>query len=230
MTYVINPYLGCGHGCRYCYATFMRQYSKSHAGAAWGDFVEAKLNIGAVLRDELRRKRKTATALLSSVCDPYQPAERTYRLSRACIEWLREFGWGIHILTRSPLVLRDLDLLSTSLDVVVGFSIPTDNERVRRVLEPGSPSIRSRVAALEKVHAAGVRTWAFIAPMLPMNAAKLHSMVSPHVDYIMLDALNYKRRVSRIFKDHGWEHALSTMYARNTRDELLRLFGEQAAV
>jgi hypothetical protein len=90
--YVINPYTGCGHGCRYCYAVFMAKYSKHHQHAPWGSFVEVKANIVDVLRGELARKRRTGTAMLSSVCDPYQPAETTYRLTRGCIEALRERG------------------------------------------------------------------------------------------------------------------------------------------
>jgi hypothetical protein len=157
--YVINPYTGCGHGCRYCYAVFMRKYSKHHQAAAWGSFVEAKTNIVDVLRNELSRKRKIGTAMLSSVCDPYQPAERKYGLTRGCIEALREHGWGINILTRSPLVTRDIDLLKTCIDASVGFSIPTDDDRVRAILEPASPPIARRIEALQEVHAAGIHTW-----------------------------------------------------------------------
>ena len=80
--YVINPYLGCGHGCRYCYAVFMRKYSH-HPKLPWGSFVEAKINIAEVLDSELGRKRRQGRALLSSVCDPYQPLENRYRLTRA---------------------------------------------------------------------------------------------------------------------------------------------------
>ena len=146
--YVINPYTGCGHGCRYCYAVFMRKYSRAHQTARWGSFVEVKTNIAEALRAELARKRKTATAMLSSVCDPYQPAERRYRLTRQCIEALREYGWGIDVLTRSPLVTRDIDLLRSCLEASVGLSIPTDDDDVRKILEPVSPSIGSRVRAL----------------------------------------------------------------------------------
>ena len=107
VNFVINPYLGCGHGCRYCYAVFMRKYSRLHANAAWGSFVEAKVKIVDVLRAELAKKRHAGAAMLSSVCDPYQPAERDWRLTRGCLEVLLEFGWDVEILTRSPLVVRD---------------------------------------------------------------------------------------------------------------------------
>ncbi len=226
--FVINPYLGCGHGCRYCYAVFMRKYSHGHANAPWGEFVEAKVNIAEVLRDELRRRKKTGTALLSSVCDPYQPAERRYKLTRRCLEALREFGWGIEILTRSPLVTRDLDLLSTSLGASVGLSIPTDDDGVRRILEPHSPPIGSRVATLKKLREAGIETWAFIGPLLPMNPAALHEAIAPHVSRVLIDALNYRGQVAALFRSQGWDDALTDEYAERTAAELKRLFGAKA--
>lgn len=223
--FVINPYIGCGHGCRYCYAVFMARYSKHHEHAPWGSFVEAKTNIVEVLRGELARRRRTGTAMLSSVCDPYQPAEQAYRLTRGCVEALREHGWGIRILTRSPLVTRDIDVLRLSIGASVGFSIPTDDDRVRQVLEPAAPSIEARVEALRQVHAAGIHTWVFVAPMLPMNPARLAALIGPHIDELMIDALNYRDQVEMLFRQQGWQHALSTAYASETRAELLRLLG-----
>jgi DNA repair photolyase len=223
--YVINPYLGCSHGCRYCYATFMKKYSYHNKNTRWGDFVEVKVNIVDVLRDELRRKRKTGTANLSSVCDPYQPLERKSKLTRGCLEALREFGWGIDILTRSPLVTRDMDILTSALEVSVGFSIGTDDENVRKILEPNSTTIKSRVATLKKLHDAGITTWAFISPMLPMNPERLHEMVAPHVDSVMTDALNYPMQVRSLFKKHGWDYALTSEYAEKSERTLEELFG-----
>ncbi len=134
--YVINPYLGCAHGCRYCYAVFMRRYSRHHSAAAWGSFVEVKINLPDILEAELRRKKQPGRALLASVCDPYQPVEARYRLTRGCLKILQEYGWGADILTRSPLVTRDLDILKEMPEVSVGFSIPTDDDRVRTSWSP----------------------------------------------------------------------------------------------
>ncbi|HDL63949.1 MAG TPA: radical SAM protein [Proteobacteria bacterium] len=225
--FVINPYLGCGHGCRYCYATFMRQYSHFNRNSRWGEFVEVKTNLPAVLEEELARKRKIGTALLSSVCDPYQPVEREYELTRQCLKLLRSYGWGIQILTRSPLVTRDIDILTYAIDARVGLSIPTDNDRVRKILEPDSPPIESRIETLKQLKAKGIRTWAFIAPTLPMDPVKLHRLISPHVEYVMIDSLNYKNQVKHIFREEGWEHALTPEYARETREILQKLFGGQ---
>ncbi len=181
--YVINPYLGCAHGCRYCYAVFMRRYSRHHAAAPWGSFVEVKINLLDILRSELRRKKQPGRALLASVCDPYQPVEARYRLTRGCLEILREHGWGIDILTRSPLVTRDLDLLREAPEVSVGFSIPTDDDRVRHLLEPQAPPIAARLQALKTLHAAGLHTWVFVAPMLPMQPS-VCSRPSPRISTI----------------------------------------------
>lgn len=227
--YVINPYLGCGHGCRYCYAVFMRRYARHHAGSAWGSFVEVKVNIAEVLRVELHRKKHRSRALLSSVCDPYQPVEGKYLLTRRCLEVLREFGWGIDILTRSPLVCRDLDLLTGAPDASVGLSIPTDDDRVRRVLEPHSPPIGARVAALKRLKDAGLSPWVFIAPLLPLNPERLHELLAPYASRVMLDPLNYRRQVQGLFKKHGWDYALTDAYAAATRARLEKLFGNRAA-
>ncbi len=224
--FVINPYLGCGHGCRYCYAVFMRKYSRMHVQAAWGTFVEAKVNIADVLRDELSRKRRTGSAMLSSVCDPYQPAELRLKLTRRCLELLKEFGWTAEILTRSPLVFRDADLIAAA-GWSVGFSIPTEDDRVRRVVEPNSPPIGSRIATLKKLKAAGVSTWVFIAPILPMNPRALVDAIAPHVSSVMISALNYRSQVTALFSRQGWAYALTNEYQRSTRAELGKLLGDR---
>ena len=220
MDYVINPYLGCEHGCRYCYAVFMRKYSH-HPKSPWGSFVEAKINIGEVLDSELHRKRRQGRALLSSVCDPYQPLENRYRLTRAVLEVLRNRGWGIDILTRSPLVTRDLDLLAATPGVSVGFSIPTDDDAVRKVLEPHAPPIGARLSALGKLHEAGISTWVFVAPILPMNPTRLYEAIAPHITHLLVDPLNYRNQVKELFLKQHWENELSDQYAAETRAILM---------
>lgn len=228
--YVLNPYVGCAHGCLYCYAVFMAKWSRRHINAPWGSFVEAKVNVVELLARELSRKRKRGTVLLSSVCDPYQPVEEHYRLTRGCIELLAAHGWNIEILTRSPLVTRDTDILRSAGNVSVGLSIPTDNERVRRVLEPRSPAILRRVEALRRLRESGISTWAFIAPILPMNPRRLYKMLDAHVDSVLLDRLNYSFRVKNIFERNHWGFALTDRYAKQTAGKLRDLFGDKAAM
>lgn len=226
--YVINPYIGCGHGCLYCYAAFMSKWSHHHAGSAWGSFVEVKANIAELLFEELRRKRKRGTVLLSSACDPYQPVEAKYELTRKNILLLVEAGWGIDVLTRSPLVIRDIDLLRSCPNVSVGLSIPTDKDEIRAALEPKSPSIADRLRALRELHSAGIETWVFVAPMLPMDPVKLHEAVSPYVSHVLIDRLNYQAKVRTLFHQKGWGRALTEDYARETESKLVSLFGDKA--
>lgn len=220
LDYVINPYLGCGHGCRYCYAVFMRRYARHHPGAPWGTFVEVKANLPQVLAGELARKRQRGQAFLSSVCDPYQPVEIKYRLTRRCLEILGDFGWSVSILTRSPSVCRDLDLLTALPEVSVGLSIPTDDDEVRRVLEPHAPPIPARIATLKKLHEAGLSPWVFIAPMLPLDPSRLYDSIRPYASRIMMDPLNYRSQVRRIFQNQGWDYALTDSYAEKIRAAL----------
>jgi len=228
VNYVINPYLGCGHGCSYCYAAFMAKYSRGgHANARWGSFVEVKVNIADVLEGELARKREPGAVLMSSVCDPYQPAERRYRLTRRCLEHLLGAGRKVDILTRSPLVFRDVDLLA-SPRASVGLSVPTDDDRVRRALEPEAPPIGSRLAVLRKLKEAGVDTWAFIGPLLPMNARVLYEALDPVVAHVLMDPLNYRGRFEGLLRRHGLEEALTDEFVRRTAGELKRLFGAKA--
>jgi DNA repair photolyase len=210
----------------------MARYSRNHAGARWGAFVEVKINIAEVLRNELVRRRKRSTALLSSVCDPYQPVEARYGLTRRCMEALRDSGWGIEILTRSPLVVRDKSLLASAareLKVSVGFSIPTDSDEVRLLVEPHAPPIQQRIAALKELHEAGIDTWVFIAPMLPMEPRKLYELISPHVGHVLIDALNYPDQVRDFFRKHHWDHVLTERYAEESAAELGCLFGDKAS-
>ena len=186
------------------------------------------VNIPDVLRTELSHKRKTGAAMLSSVCDPYQPVERRYRLTRQCIEALREHGWRIDILTRSPLVTRDTDLLATCMEASVGFPVPTDDEDVRRILEPAAPPIAARLQALRQMHEAGIRTWVFIAPVLPMNPERLAAQILPHTDHASVDSLNYQGQVAFLFRRHGWDDALTDDYAQNTGARLVRFLGEKS--
>jgi DNA repair photolyase len=225
--FVINPYLGCAHGCRYCYAVFMRKYSRHHQQAPWGSFVEPKINVAAVLEQELRRKKAPASAFLASVCDPYQPLEARYRLTRGCLELLRDYGWGIDLLTRSPLVLRDMEVIAATARHSIGLSIPTDDDAVRRVLEPDAPPIGARLATLKKLHDAGLSPWVFIAPALPLNPEQLAAAIGPYARHVLLDALNYRQQVRALFQAQGWDYALTDEYFAATAQKLGQLLGNK---
>src|SRR5512142_1662683 len=127
--YVINPYTGCQHACLYCYARFMKRFTGHRE--PWGEFVDVKVNAADLLRNEITRKKKAAV-WVSGVCDPYQPLEGRYKLTRQCLEILAEHEWPVIIQTRSPLVLRDLDILKRGKDFEVGMSVTTADDKVRR--------------------------------------------------------------------------------------------------
>ena len=195
--YCINPYVGCAHGCRYCYATFMKRYT-GHT-EAWGSFVDVKINGPEVLRRQLKRMAR-GRVLISSVTDAYQPIEKKYKLTRQCLEVLLQHRFPTDILTKSPLVLRDIDLIKKFKDIEVGITITTDNEEIRKVFEPHAPPILERILALKKLHNNGIKTYAFIGPVLPMNPEALSGKISPHVDSIIIDRMNYTSKTLKIYQ------------------------------
>jgi len=193
--YALNPYTGCSHACVYCYARFMARYTKHQM--AWGKFVDAKVNGPEVLEKQSSRLSRGLVSL-STVTDPYQPLEKKYRLTRRSLEILRDRGYPVSILTKSDLVLRDLDILKNfPRDALeVGFSIALLDESVRRTFEPGAPDVSRRLAALRVLHDAGIRTWVFIAPVLPLltreSLESLLSGLAGAADSLLVDELNIK--------------------------------------
>jgi DNA repair photolyase len=168
----------------------------------WGEFVDVKVNAPELLEKELARKKK-GTVWLSGVCDPYQPLEAHYGLTRRCLEILTRNGWPVVIQTRSPLVLRDLDILTRAENVEAGLSVTTADDAVRQAFEPLAPPIAERLRALEALHRAGVRTYAMIAPILP-GAENLVSLLEGIADYVIIDRMNY-HHADRIYEQHGWQ-------------------------
>jgi DNA repair photolyase len=169
--YVINPYTGCAFGCQYCYATFTGRFV-GQPRDAWGDYVYVKANAVAVFEAELQKLRSAGRApslLLSSVTDPYQGAERRYRLTRGILEILaREpYPGPVGILTKSPLVLRDLDVLGALPLVEIGLTVTTTDDRLGRFLEVRAPRASRRIETLAALAAHGLRTYAFVGPLLP---------------------------------------------------------------
>jgi len=171
--YAINPYTGCEHGCVYCYSDFMCRFRRHRE--QWGTFVDAKVNAPQVLRQQLP-KVKPGLISLSTVTDPYQPLERKYELTRACLQELIDHPFAVSILTKSALVLRDLDVLSRLGQVDVGMTITTLDEKLRKIFEPRAPSIPDRLHALRQLSVAGIRTWVFFGPVLPSFSDDLRTV------------------------------------------------------
>ncbi|MEA3203095.1 MAG: hypothetical protein QOI63_765 [Thermoplasmata archaeon] len=158
----VNPYSGCAHACSYCYVP-----DTVHAERVrWGKYVVVKRDLPTQLARAVQ-KRDKLTVYFSTATDPYQPAEREHRITRKCLEVLARRDWPVEVLTRSPLVLRDLELLQTFSQVRVGLSIPTLDDRLRRALEPSAPPIPVRLRTLRKISDAGIATFANYTPAAP---------------------------------------------------------------
>ncbi len=169
--YVVNPYTGCAFGCQYCYASFAGRFVGEPV-ANWGNYVYAKVNAVSLFTVELEKLRRAArapTILLSSVTDAYQGAEKKYRLTRGILETLaREpYPGVVGILTKSPLVLRDVDVLGAIPRAHVGLTVTTTDDRLSRFLEVRAPLASRRLEALAALHAEGIETYAFVGPLLP---------------------------------------------------------------
>jgi DNA repair photolyase len=152
--------------------------------------VDVKKNAILLLQRELRRK-KPGKVWLSGTCDPYQPIEERTNITRGCLSLLTQYGWPVTIQTKSPLILRDLDILTKSQGIDVVISITTADDAIRKIFEPHAPSIQNRLQALHTLHMAGIRTSAMIAPLLP-HAEGLVSQLQDIVDYVLIDKLNYR--------------------------------------
>lgn len=191
--YCLNPYVGCTHSCSYCYARFMRRFT-GHS-EPWGSFVDVKVNAPEVLARQLDRRRVNGPVLLGSVCDAYQPIEKRYALTRACIQHLVAHEISFSVLTKSSLVLRDLDILiQAGSAVTVGISLSILDETIRRKFEPGASSVQDRLNTIKKLHESGIRTYVFIGPILPMvtDPQAIVAAVGPFVDEVWGEALNMR--------------------------------------
>jgi DNA repair photolyase len=219
--YVINPYTGCAHGCTYCYARFMKRFT--HHLEPWGEFVDVKINAPELLKGQIARK-KPERVWVSGVCDPYQPLEAKYQITRQCLEILAQNGWPVSIQTRSPLVLRDIDILKQGEAFEVGLSITTADDEIRKLFEPHAPVIAQRINALGVLHQAGLRTYVMIAPMLP-GAEELGELLAGKVDYVILDRMNYNHSLWIYRKYHLMEKMGDDFFA-HTKHALAEAFSK----
>jgi DNA repair photolyase len=219
--YCINPYVGCGHGCRYCYASFMKRFT-GHL-EPWGEFIDVKVNAPYLLRKQLKRAKQGVVAL-STVTDPYQPIEKKYQLTRKCLEALLETQFSVNLLTRSSLCLRDMDLFKQFKNIKVGLSITTHDERIRKMFEPNSPSIQSRVNTLRTLRQEKIETYAFVGPMLPLDPKPMVAMLDGLVDEALIDRMNYPNKVKAIYRQAKLEKYLEENYFHLVGMELKERF------
>jgi DNA repair photolyase len=192
--YALNPYVGCEHACVYCYADFMRRFTGHRE--PWGTFVDVKVNASEVLRRQLKRLSPGLVSF-GTVTDPYQLAEAHYKITRECLKELVGRGFPVSILTKSALVLRDLDLLKALEALEVGFTVTVLDERVRREFEPHASPSHARLEALRELADAGVKTWLFFGPVLPYFSDSWEQIegmftaaAAARVDHVLVDTLN----------------------------------------
>lgn len=226
--YYLNPYVGCTIGCPFCWVADRADLGRALSGRAalpWGRWVDVKVNVADVVRREVRRLPPGTVRMSPVVTDPYQPLERRYRLSRACIEALLEAEFVPLILTRARSVLDDLPLFARYPDrVAVGISIPTDDDAVRRAFEPRADAIEARLETLRALKGAGVATFAVVQPVLPMNAERLVGLLAPHVDAVRVDRMHEVERALPLYENAGRPDAAAPPFAARTIEALVAGF------
>ena len=195
----VNPYVGCAHACKYCYASFMKRFTNHPE--PWGEFIDVKY------WPEIRNPQKYAgkEAFLGSVTDCYQPCEAKYKRTRALLEQLKGSGISISIATKSDLVLRDLDLIKAFPNARVSFSINTLDEDFRKEMDRGV-SIERRLAAMKAFYDAGVQTTCFISPIFPgiTDPVEIIEAAKDRCNLVWLENLNLRGDYGARIKE--WIH------------------------
>ncbi len=199
--YCLNPYVGCSHACAYCYASYYTR--RMGYSGEWGSYVHVKVNAVELLRRELSRRRK-GVVYISSLTDAYQPVEGEYGLTRKLLQLLLSRDWPVIVQTKSALVLRDLDIMGGFSKAEVGFTIITLDEDLRRKLEPGAPSVSSRIDALAEVKGRGITTFTFIGPIIPgtppEEVIELVNEVKDYSDMIYFDKFRGKPGLANLWE------------------------------
>ena len=167
----LNPYTGCEHRCAFCYVRAFEMRADRPSDDRYGRTVRVKVNVALVLRSELaRRSWRKETVVIGAATDPYQPAEGRFRLTRQCLQVMRDFANPTAMITRGPMIVRDVDVLSElarRAELHITFSIPTLDDDVWRKTEPGTAHPRQRLRAIEKLAGAGIDVGVGMAPILP---------------------------------------------------------------
>lgn len=221
-THTLQPYIGCAFGCAYCYVQGLSVHHFHQPKLAWGEYVHPRVGIAERLRTELKRHAARGSLeqlaiFMSSATDPYQGAERTWRLSRACLEVLADYPPGLLVIqTRSPLVRDDfIQLRALGTRCWLNFTIETDREDVRRALTPRCPSIPQRWATVKAAKAQGIQVQITVSPCLPYsNVDAFAALLVAHSDRVIVDTYvrgdgAQGRRTARtttgdVYQQHGW--------------------------
>lgn len=219
----LNPYVGCMLACPFCYAQHRADFSRALEGLAptpWGRWVDVKVNAPAVLERELATLPPGLVRMSPIITDPYQPVERKYRVTRACLERIAETAFTPVVLTRASAVLEDLPLLVRAKDATIGMSVPTDDDAMRAAFEPNTEAIDARIDTLRALRDAGLRTFAIVQPMLPLDPERLAERLAPAVSAVRIGPLFEKPRILPVFQRLGRTEALEESWERNMFERL----------
>lgn len=235
--YVVNPYSGCAFGCVYCYADFMRRFT-GHEEDKWGKYVDIKINTPELFEKEILNLAKKhtkqsefksgnrLTIFFGSVTDPYQGVEAKYELTRSCLDIIAKSeiknDIEISLLTKSPLVTRDIDILKKIPHLEVGMTISSIDDKVSKLFECYAPPASLRISALKKLNEAGINTYAFIGPLLPHFVANEESLKKLFME--IKAAGTNKVWVEHINLSWGKLNRLIELIGNQLTEEELRLF------
>ena len=183
--WTVNQYVGCSFACEYCYARFLTRW---RGYENWGSWVEVKTNA-----PELARKHVKGSVVMSTVSDPYQPIEAELKLTRRVLRYMDKRN-ELSILTKSPLVTRDIDLFKLFRSIEVGLTINGFTGREKRLFEPLTPVHEARVSALKELHDAGLRTYVFVSPIVPgvTDVSEIVRTTRGLADYYFFEVLNLR--------------------------------------
>jgi DNA repair photolyase len=233
--YVINPYIGCPHRCVYCYAEFMRRFTRHTE--PWGEFLDVK-RCKRPIRAEIRAEKYSGSSIvLSTVTDAYNPFEERYGVTREILASLAGAGAAVTILTKSALVIRDIDLLQRIPGASAGLSLNTLDDGIRKKLEPGASPIPARLAALKALREAGIRNFVFVSPIFPglTDYRAIIRACMPYTQEFHFENLNlrggFKRRVLEMIGETapGLLPLYDDIYRRGDRGYWIALEEEIAA-
>jgi len=186
--WAINQYVGCEHSCLYCYAKFISRWRPLNYGK-WGSWVEAKMNAPELVKGRYIK----GAVYMSSISDPYPPAEKKLKLTRRILENLDK-RTELIIQTKSDLVLRDLDIFKKFKNIEVGLTINSFTGKTKRIFEPLSPTNEKRIKALKTLKINKINTFAFVSPIIPdlMNLKDVIRKTRDFADYYWFEFLNIK--------------------------------------
>ena len=192
VSWSVNQYVGCSFACPYCYAKNVGGETEGE----WGSWVIAKINA-----PDLARKHVSGTVVMSTVSDPYQPVEAELKLTRSTLRFMDKRN-ELSILTKSPLVTRDIDIFKLFRSIEVGLTLNSFEGREKTLLEPLTPLMNARINALQKLHEEGIRTYAFISPIIPgvTDVSRIVEEARDFVDYYFFEVLNL-RKAGKAFEE-----------------------------